>query len=45
LDPSTKAAVARLDPYFNTNNNYLGLMKKNPETMNEDAVKFEHPVD
>ena len=45
LDPINKANIARLDYYFKTNNNYLGLMKKNPDTMNKDAVKFEHPID
>jgi hypothetical protein len=39
LSSKTKSDIQKLDTFFQTNNNYLGMYKKNPESGNSDAVK------
>jgi len=45
LAAQTKADTEKLDPFFNTNQNYLAIMKKDGEKTNEKAVTFLHPLD
>jgi len=39
LAPKTKADIEKLEPYFKVNNNYLAILKKDPENSNSNAVK------
>ncbi|EGR28700.1 hypothetical protein IMG5_170000 [Ichthyophthirius multifiliis] len=44
LAAKTNADIEKLDPYFNTNNNYLGILKKNPESQST-SINQKHPLD
>ena len=40
LAPKTKQDIEKLDPFFQTNNNYLAILKKDSESGNTTSVNF-----
>lgn len=46
LRAKTKADIEKLDPYFNVNNEYLGVFKKDEgKADNATSVAYQHPLD
>ncbi|KRW98077.1 hypothetical protein PPERSA_07302 [Pseudocohnilembus persalinus] len=45
LQAKTKADIEKLHPYFKVNNNYLALLKTDPEQNNQNAVNTLHPLE